>query len=421
MKYLDYSGLQYYDEKLKGYIQSSLDDLKSEVQYSLPVATETALGGIKSGIYIEVNTNGQILQPGSYFGSFPGDACNNFNGKFSDWGYYDVSESATNGPEGEDLSAAGLHCRLISIRSGNVKYIEQILYLYNKDYFYTRQGRLDADGNWTNGGNWVKHADTSSAGSVASYGVLGSVKGRDVYANNDYTAMLGGITFDNGVIVANKSFIGRPLATAYVVENGLEDGPVDKVAGTIIITPDSGYAEVLTENETGTEGNRDSVDISQLSPILLHNLQSQNVAVDTTPVVDFINPTGHKIYVVNRGTTAQRPTNLTNAHVGIQYYDTDLNKVMWWNGSSWDTIEEYTLPTASTTQLGGVKVGDGLEITQEGVLNCIIDPGSGTVSWGNISGKPAFATVATTGSYNDLTDTPNIEVASEQEIDALFI
>lgn len=25
MKYLDYSGLQYYDEKLKGYVQSSLD------------------------------------------------------------------------------------------------------------------------------------------------------------------------------------------------------------------------------------------------------------------------------------------------------------------------------------------------------------------------------------------------------------
>lgn len=82
---------------------------------------------------------------------------------------------------------------------------------------------------------------------------------------------------------------------------------------------------------------------------------------------------------------------------------------------------QYTLPAASATQLGGIKVGDGLEITQGGVLNCIIDPGSGTVSWGNISGKPTFAAVATSGSYNDLTDTPNIEVASEQEIDALFI
>ena len=96
--------------------------------------------------------------------------------------------------------------------------------------------------------------------------------------------------------------------------------------------------------------------------------------------------------------------------------------------------EEYTLPTASTTRLGGVKVGDGLEITQEGVLNCIIDPGSGTVSWGNISGKPTFATVATSGSYNDLTNTPefktiggetilgsgNFDIATESDIAALF-
>lgn len=68
----------------------------------------------------------------------------------------------------------------------------------------------------------------------------------------------------------------------------------------------------------------------------------------------------------------------------------------------------YTLPKASTTALGGIKVGDGLQIEADGTLNCVIDPGSGTVSWGNISGKPSFATVATTGSYNDLEDKPTI-------------
>lgn len=68
----------------------------------------------------------------------------------------------------------------------------------------------------------------------------------------------------------------------------------------------------------------------------------------------------------------------------------------------------YTLPKASTTVLGGIKVGDGLEVEADGTLNCTIDPGSGTVSWGNISGKPSFAEVATTGSYNDLKDKPTI-------------
>lgn len=100
---------------------------------------------------------------------------------------------------------------------------------------------------------------------------------------------------------------------------------------------------------------------------------------------------------------------------GLQYYDEKLKQYVQ------SSLEQYKLPVASTTQLGAVKVGDGLEITQEGVLNCIIDPGSGTVSWGNISGKPTFATVATSGSYNDLTDVPNIEVASEEEIGNLFI
>ena len=69
---------------------------------------------------------------------------------------------------------------------------------------------------------------------------------------------------------------------------------------------------------------------------------------------------------------------------------------------------EYTLPVASATQLGGVRVGDGLEITGEGVLNCTIDPGSGTVSWNNIQGKPTFSTVATSGLYSDLTGTPDL-------------
>lgn len=68
----------------------------------------------------------------------------------------------------------------------------------------------------------------------------------------------------------------------------------------------------------------------------------------------------------------------------------------------------YSLPKASTTVLGGIKVGDGLQVEADGTLNCTIDPGSGTVSWGNISGKPSFAEVATTGSYNDLKDKPAI-------------
>lgn len=35
----------------------------------------------------------------------------------------------------------------------------------------------------------------------------------------------------------------------------------------------------------------------------------------------------------------------------------------------------YVLPVASTTTLGGIKVGKGLEITEDGTLNCTVAGG----------------------------------------------
>ena len=67
----------------------------------------------------------------------------------------------------------------------------------------------------------------------------------------------------------------------------------------------------------------------------------------------------------------------------------------------------YELPTASTTTLGGVKVGSGLSITN-GVLNATGGGVADAVEWNKIQNKPNFANVATSGSYNDLSDKPTI-------------
>lgn len=92
----------------------------------------------------------------------------------------------------------------------------------------------------------------------------------------------------------------------------------------------------------------------------------------------------------------------------------------------------YTLPTASTTVKGGVKV-DGTTIT---ISNQVISGFSGnygdltnrpviptntnqltngagfitssSLTWNNITDKPTFSTVATSGSYTDLTNKPTI-------------
>jgi len=93
----------------------------------------------------------------------------------------------------------------------------------------------------------------------------------------------------------------------------------------------------------------------------------------------------------------------------------------------------YTLPTASTVTKGGVKL-DGTSITINGsgvigvnsvdyskITNAPTVPSAvsqltndsnfitlASVTWNNVSSKPSFATVATSGSYNDLTNKPSL-------------
>ena len=80
---------------------------------------------------------------------------------------------------------------------------------------------------------------------------------------------------------------------------------------------------------------------------------------------------------------------------------------------------EYHLPVANQNILGGIKVGAGLSITAEGVLSATGGGTADSVNWENVVGKPTFATVATTGSYNDLTDKPVIPTVTNDLTDTL--
>jgi len=73
------------------------------------------------------------------------------------------------------------------------------------------------------------------------------------------------------------------------------------------------------------------------------------------------------------------------------------------SGVAWATLPAaYSLPEATTSTLGGVIVGSGLSVTS-GTISTNFDG-----AYSSLSGKPTFATVATTGSYSDLTSTPNL-------------
>jgi hypothetical protein len=84
----------------------------------------------------------------------------------------------------------------------------------------------------------------------------------------------------------------------------------------------------------------------------------------------------------------------------------------------------YTLPTASASVLGGVRIGAGVTIA-DGVISVstayaatshthaaaeITDFSTAAlaaVTWSSLTGKPSFATIATSGSYADLSNVPS--------------
>lgn len=73
-------------------------------------------------------------------------------------------------------------------------------------------------------------------------------------------------------------------------------------------------------------------------------------------------------------------------------------------------LSNYSLPIATTTTLGGIKVGAGLSINN-GVLSANGGGTADSVDWSNIQNKPSvFTPSAHSHSYNDLTEKPTIPI-----------
>ena len=89
-------------------------------------------------------------------------------------------------------------------------------------------------------------------------------------------------------------------------------------------------------------------------------------------------------------------------------------------GSYNDLTDKPTIPTVGagviTIIQGGVSKGS-FSVNQSSAASIELDAGgSGSVNWDEIQGKPSFAAVAETGSYNDLTDKPTIPTVGDAVI-----
>lgn len=158
-------------------------------------------------------------------------------------------------------------------------------------------------------------------------------------------------------------------------------------------------------------------------------LDKANSALQEAPVTSVNGATGDVILNVRDGRDGRdgkdgvSPTvdvNQSGNMITITVTDAEGTKeaiIMTGNGG------DYTLPTASASVLGGVKVGAGLTINSSGVLSATGDGGAAeSVDWENVQNKPSafpatehthntedvsgLARVAMTGSYDDLIDKP---------------
>ena len=79
--------------------------------------------------------------------------------------------------------------------------------------------------------------------------------------------------------------------------------------------------------------------------------------------------------------------------------------------SQLDNDSGFITSSALATKQDKLTAGTGITIDENNVIS---SSGSGSVNWSDILNKPTFATVATSGSYNDLSDKPTIPTTTSQ-------
>ena len=84
-----------------------------------------------------------------------------------------------------------------------------------------------------------------------------------------------------------------------------------------------------------------------------------------------------------------------------------------------DGLSNYTLPIASATALGGIKLGSGLSVTNDGTVNVSADVVAGSVEWNSIKNKPNVAIL--NGNNEFVSDDGNVRtIISGDEFRVLY-
>lgn len=192
----------------------------------------------------------------------------------------------------------------------------------------------------------------------------------------------------------------------------------------------AGSTKVSVTGSPITSSGTITVDVNEAN-LTLANM-SGNLASTRITGLSTVATTGSYADLVNRPTLfsgsyndlTNKPTLFSGAYADLT--DKPVLATVATSGSYNDLSNKptipapYTLPTASNTVLGGVKVGTGLAIDAEGVLTAVGATFSGSYNdltdkpvlfsgaYADLTGAPVLHAVATTGSYTDLVNRPTL-------------
>lgn len=118
---------------------------------------------------------------------------------------------------------------------------------------------------------------------------------------------------------------------------------------------------------------------------------------------------------------------------GIIFYDEDTPELRLSDGITPGGIPitggggtgTFVLQTATTVRLGGVRIGANIQVSANGTISVAAIPtnlseftndlgfiSSSSLTWNNLTGKPSFSAVSTSGSYTDLINKPTIPTST---------
>lgn len=135
------------------------------------------------------------------------------------------------------------------------------------------------------------------------------------------------------------------------------------------------------------------------------------------------------IQKIKSGRIITTPVNDYVGDKGIIFYDEDTPELRLSDGVTPGGIPftggsgtgTFTLLTATNIRLGGVKLGANIIAAADGTISVAPIPTdlsqfnndlgfitTSSLTWNNVTGKPTFSAVSTSGSYTDLVNTPTI-------------